>query len=616
MRAKKITAAAIAAVLATGGLSGLPTAYAYGEDVITYTGVIGTMKPGDTPTAVDGNAEASGDAWLTNTIPYGDILDAVETDSIVSYNATEFKKVLELEDNASIPSCSFDYEVTVPSAVVPATYNPETGAISTLAVFPGINKGSIVYKFENADENAFVTDSVTDYALAGSLQGKDGFKISYSPINVELPDDAAEGAASLLSTSADEFLLINNINVENGKEGVDTYYAIKTVQLDFSACGFIEPGVYRYYIQESGNNLGITNDYLVTGNDNCWRTIDVYVEDATYTASETADYEPEKTLNDLRIAGYVMYVGKQTKGPAAGIIIQDSEANAMEDGLPHTNPSGDGGDNGYEVDGAVKSEGIRNFYDTNELTFAKNVSGNQASKDKFFKFNLKITDKSDNTNIGNNDIFIISVDSTQVVIDDWANDTTNTPNRATSYKKGTIYTANVAHPYTVQVHDAQTDEDVDTVVYRYVTGSELKAGKDFYLQNGQSITIQGLPTGVGYELKEWQDDYTPNVRLKATSGDDVYDNHTADDTADEALIQTSSIVIESGSTTPESGDPTRTAKIVDSAINADVDITFTNNRNGVIPTGIGLTAVPAIAALVVLAGGVVVLLVRKNREEE
>jgi pilin isopeptide linkage protein len=159
------------------------------------------------------------------------------------------------------------------------------------------------------------------------------------------------------------------------------------MRLDFTECGFTEPGIYRYVITEDNPDQdGVTYDPTLT------RTIDVYVEDATYTpyTSGTAG----ETQNKLRIAGYVMYKGTVADAPAKPGTANPGTASKLEDGLANT-AKGDNGaiygtPNGYEVSGTTKSEGFKNTYVTHELTFSKEVTGNQASKDKFFKFKLEI----------------------------------------------------------------------------------------------------------------------------------------------------------------------------------------------------------------------------------
>lgn len=122
-------------------------------------------------------------------------------------------------------------------------------------------------------------------------------------------------------------------DVDNG-----TYTVQKSIALDFADCGFTEPGIYRYIITESGTNIGVQNDSVPT------RTIDVYVVDDT----------TNNTTKKLKISGYAMHSGAVTGAPTVG------------------DPS--------NIAGAAKSEGFQNTYPSNNLTFSKEVTGNQIAK--------------------------------------------------------------------------------------------------------------------------------------------------------------------------------------------------------------------------------------------
>ena len=585
MKMKRLISGFAAGVLCAVAMS--CAAVGAADTVKEYTGLISSDAPAQ---GVAIAADASNNSWKTLTIKGSDI---AEGEDIISYNATEFKKVLEIKDGTAIPAATFEYEVTAPASDIKATFDND-GNPTTLGVFKGIGTDKIVYKYENVNNNAFVTNAVSGYVTM------EDFTIKYEPQVVVLPANAGSTGGSSLK-GADDNVLINNINKADGLAGVDTYYAIKTVQMDFTACGFKEPGIYRYYIQETGNNVGIINDYGVADNSNsdedppvpntmnCWRTLDVYVEDATYTVPGAKQTDPGTKVNALKIAGYVMYVGKQTAGPKAGdASVAQTTAALMEDGLAHTNPSGNGSANGVEIAGAVKSEGIRNRYNTGDLSFEKIVTGNQASRDKFFKFTLTLTgDIADK--IKNTAVFVIDEESTMAVVSDWEN-VNDKPNDVTAFTKGTIFTAN----------NATVTNGTQKI--RYVSGAQLKEGYSFYLQDGQRVKINGLPCGVGYELQEVQDDYVPSVELS----EEGYDYVTNDGANNQSKVK-DSLNVKTGN------DPTAT--IADTCISGDVDITFTNERKGTIPTGVVVSIAAPSAAAAALIGVLVVLHVKKKKED-
>lgn len=222
-------------------------------------------------------------------------------------------------------------------------------------------------------------------------------------------------------------------------------YAKKTVTVTFGEdCKFPEPGIYRYIVTETATtNLGITNDTLAT------RTLDVYVTD--------------DGNKNLVVSSYILHTG--TDAPAVG----DDQGSA----------GGTLGD---------KSAGYTNVYDTSDLTFSKTVAGNQASRDKYFEFTVKITGAVAGTKY--------SVDLTAADASIQAN-----PNAATS-----CITAAVTQPNELTV----TSDG--TVTQKY------------YLQHGQSIKIKGIASGTEYEVTENAEDYKQSSADNTTgtiSSDDV-----------------------------------------------------------------------------------------------
>lgn len=202
-----------------------------------------------------------------------------------------------------------------------------------------------------------------------------------------------------------------------------------------------------------------------------------------------------------------------------------------------------------KADAAIKSIGFTNRFDTNSLCFKKAVTGNQASFHQYFKFTVKVTGKQTegdgDTRVKVSGIF----------------DAHPAENMATFYHADTMAAAN---------------EGVG-----YVTLSQLRTGKDFYIKNGQSVLLTGIPDGMGYEVTETQENYTPSVKVK---GDE--DNTPAGNT------------------------------VTDTSLTEDTTLTFTNTRNGVIPST-GIPAALAVPTLVMMAGtaGMVLLAAGRIRKK-
>lgn len=222
-------------------------------------------------------------------------------------------------------------------------------------------------------------------------------------------------------------------------------YAMKTAKLDLSAVTFTEPGVYRYIITESGTNQAITNDADLT------RVLDVYVNDASTTDTDG------KLTKKLTIAGYVLH------------------SNADDE--PDVAAGEDFGSAGSYTD--KKSQGFTNSYDTSDLTLRKQVTGNQASRDKYFEFTLNIDNAQPYTKYA-------------VVIDD----------------------ADVKS----QANAATIDANVNQVNVTSITTDENgKATQKFYLQHGQQVTVQGIAKDTTYALTENTEDYKSTANTAASS---------------------------------------------------------------------------------------------------
>ena len=155
---------------------------------------------------------------------------------------TTFDKYLVMDASAEVPNASFTYAVSAGEA---KTYDTDGK------------------KFE-------------------ILAGVDADKVTMAGVGTQTAGTIAYAQGDAVSQE-------ENASVKN-YDHTTQKYAAKTATLDFSACRFTEPGVYRYIVTESGVNQGIVNDADLT------RVIDVYVEDAS-----------DDTGKKLSIAGYVLH---------------------------------------------------------------------------------------------------------------------------------------------------------------------------------------------------------------------------------------------------------------------------------------------------------------------
>lgn len=282
-----------------------------------------------------------------------------------------------------------------------------------------VPNATFTYKVTAGSAKAYDDDGKKFQVLAGV----DSDKITMAGVGTTTANTIAYTPGD--STDNNENTMVKNYNNATEK------YAKKTATLDFSKVQFTEPGVYRYIITEDN-----TNQQAITYDADLTRVLDVYVNDAS-----------TETEKKLTIAGYVLH--------------------SNENDEPDVAAGKDAGSTGTYV--ATKSQGFTNEYDTSDLTFKKEVAGNQASHDKYFKFTVKIT----------------------------------------GAVKGTVYTVDVtgadnqSQKNAATIADNAEKENVKTMTVE----EDGTISQDFYLQHGQEIKIQGIAKDTKYDVTENKEDY-------------------------------------------------------------------------------------------------------------
>ena len=375
------------------------------------------------------------------------------------------------------------------------------------------------------------------------LAGVTPDKIKFYAEGQTIPDEgtgtvvyATQPKSSAAPTSGGDYVVITEDQPDS-----DHYIATKKMYLNFSQVVFTEPGVYRYIITETGTNSGVVNDPVNK------RTLDVYVEDAS-----------TPTAKKLTISGYVLYKDVVTAGPSNNpttVVPTVDDTVKLEDGTTSKST------NTKEVAGATKSVGFQNFYPAANLTFGKEVKGNQGSRDKYFKFTVSLTGLTPNS------VLIVDVskaDSSLIAKD--------------------VNAATTCIPTGGATNEATITADASG-----------EATADYYLQDGQYITIVGLSEGVGYSVTEEKEDYTSS----------------------EGILQTDSSFDENNDGTCEALTDSATGTISkESGVLKSVHTGYTNTRDGVIPTGVILSVAPWVVAGIVLIGGIVFFAIRSRRKLE
>lgn len=298
----------------------------------------------------------------------------------------------------------------------------------------------------------------------------------------------------------------------------DEKYAAKSLTVDLSNVSFTEPGIYRWVITETASTQqGVTDDPVLT------RVLDVYVTDVD---------------GELSVSSYVFHEGDGTETVTAGD--DYGSADVTTAGAKLNN----------------KSTGFTNTYATQNITFGKEVTGNQGSKDKYFKISIKATAGT----VQAADKFTVDLSKAE---------TEPLANAATSYDAETMAAANVAE----------------------ITGEQLLStnGKEFYLKDGQYVTIKGLPAGFKYAITEVAEDYKSTQGIAAGLSPFNLDGE-------------------------EGNDALPAAGLSGTISNADVYTGFTNTRDGIIPTGILLSATPWIIAGIIVVAGIVFFAIRSKKK--
>ena len=392
----------------------------------------------------------------------------------VSGNKVSYKKILITDTDTECPEASFNYTVSAPANAIPA-------AGTNAAVLPGPNPSSVIVA-----------------------------PVSYTA-----------------GTTADTTSAVS---------GKKTY--TKDIEVDLTGVKFTEPGIFRYYVQEtipdaSAFYYDVAADALTTNGD-CYRTLDVYVEDAS-TATSPA----------LVVTGYVLYDGQITAAPGATTEAKDTNSAITSAVSIGTNgvATATGTTLAESGSAGTKTDNIMNYYKSYDLTISKEVTGNQGSRDEYFLFTVVI-----NAPAGSK--FAVSADSNM----------------------DSVVAANTIN-----------GEHTNSSEILTVAEGATSVSREFWLQNGQNVTITGIGENTTYSVTEGFDTNSP---LGYTVSAKVNGN-------DQALTDNG----------------------FSGTITADTLAAFTNAKNGVIPTGVLLTATPVIVVGVLVVAGIAFFAVKSAKRK-
>ena len=348
----------------------------------------------------------------------------------IAGTSTTFTKYFIMDEGDSVPTATFTFTITPGTAIAADVSN------NAMEVMAGVGSPSISSVTFGPSDSTILAADVSGIDIQREYKARE--------------KDAVDGSDA------------DAVQLDAGEK-----YAKKDVTIDFSGIKFNEPGIYRYIITEeaiSGHEAaGIIHDPDTD------RVLDVYVTDNGDGTLAVGD--PQNSTSALQITGYVLHTDVGNVALSAA-----------------TNGSEDVADAGNALDD--KTDGFTNEYVSKDLKVEKEVTGNQASRDKYFEFTVTATNVTD-------------ADSYVVSLADDNNDNTN--DGSASATSGAAKTGG-----TIAANAGKTNPTV-------VTGAQLKAGQKFYLMHGQSIVIRGLAPNAGYTVTENAEDYASAVKSGDTN---------------------------------------------------------------------------------------------------
>lgn len=370
----------------------------------------------------------------------------------------------------------------------------------------------------------------------------------------------------------------------------DQKYAKQNVTMDFSNVTYNQPGIYRYIVTEkarTADQQGITNDSDRS------RYMDVYVE--------------TEENGKLGVVGYVFHEDEAvgtladepnfTVVPAAELLrngeyyVQDNNAVVGKLGVL-TDRTGkkyrpatqneinaaieNGTSNLYSAVKTMKDAGFQNLYSTYDILLEKQVTGNQGNRAEYFQFNVTISG-----GVPNSRYHVDLTNATANNIPYTLNgvNTTTVSNIQNQLTKGEILT---------NTGDSLGEHQSE---YYFTTDSKGAANLTFYLKDDQCIEIWGLTEDMSYEITE--------VAKRGEGYDISYRqdvNQNTHKVSGQQKVASATAHAKMGAT--------------------DDTVVYENYRNGVVPTGIVMTAAPFVFAMGLTGGALVLGKRRKKRNEE
>jgi hypothetical protein len=436
-------------------------------------------------------------------------------------------------------------------------------------------------KYLVLDDNANVPNYKSVYtiapgnAVAGTKNTPEVFAgISADKITITQDNAFAPGQTTYQSVQLGDTVKFNE----------DQKYAKQNVTMNFGNVTYTQPGIYRYVVTETpatDAQQGITND------DDTSRFLDVYVEteetgklgvvgytfhkdEAVGTLADEPTFELVKAADLLRNGEYYVQDDSATTGSngvlvdAAGKKYRPATQAEIDTAITNNNSTL------YSAVKTLKDAGFQNLYTTYDVLLEKQVTGNQGNREEYFQFNVTVSGGVANSRY--------HVDLTNATPENIAY-TTNGVNTETK--------SNIAQLTKGEILKNTGDTNFESEYY-FTTDATGSANLTFYLKDDQYIEIWGLTKDMSYSVTEV---------AKDGEGYDISYKQDATKNTHDVSGQTK---VDSATVTTQMGD-------------SDDTVVYTNYRNGVVPTGIIMTAAPFVTAAG-LASGMLVIGKKKRKK--
>ena len=350
-----------------------------------------------------------------------------EARAAVTAEKMSFTTDLVMKKNCNVPNVTFNYTIT-----------------------KGEGKGNVEAPPANAKLPVITSSDTTQSTASQTFAlafGKDATSGNYDPTIDENANDVSSYHAKFATTQND-----------------DEKFVEKTVFIDFSNVGITTPGIYRYVLQQEvkdkASGEGVNYDLHASKNNNV----------------ETGNLESSYD-NDTAKGSGTRYIDLY--------VTQENDSSDVQYRyLMHTS------DTTYATNtkaASDKSAGFINTYDSYDLTIKKQVTGNQANKDEYFKFTIALN----NENVQK----AISIDLTNA-------------SPSLTYKGSTVN-----NPTSLTITDHTSSAD-------------------FYLKDGQSVAIKGISWHAGYSVNENK----TNANAKGYTATAAFTNESQDKVSNNAEI--------------------------------------------------------------------------------